>query len=224
MDAADSTPTPPETGPDAGGPDSDTAGAREPNRKVDLASLRALAHPLRMQIIDALTTYGAHTASGLAERLGESSGATSYHLRQLARHDFVREDASRGTGRERWWEMSSGLDIGAAELMETPVGREATRIVMSEWLTLRMQQIQAFMARADDLAPEWQQATSLLSASLNLTAAQAAELNERYTALIDEFAAQYGRRHTEPGGRPFQVQYYAFPVADGDVTPPGDLP
>ena len=199
---------------------------RDRHRKVDLASLRALAHPLRVQIIDALTTYGAHTASGLAERLGESSGATSYHLRQLAKHDFVREDASRGTARERWWELSSGLDIGAAELMETPVGREATRIVMSEWLSLRMQRIQAFMARADDLAPEWQQASSLLSASLNLTPQQAAELNERYMALVDEYAEKYGRHHTEPGGRPFQVQYYAFPVIDGDITPgpAGDQP
>lgn len=195
---------------------------RQPNREVDLASLRALAHPLRVRIIDALTTHGAHTASGLAERLGESSGATSYHLRQLARHDFVREDPNRGTGRERWWEVSTGLNMGV-ELMQTPAGKEATRIVMSEWLTLRVQRIQSFMASAGDLAPEWQDASVLASASLNLTADQAAELNERYTALIDEYAEKYGRHHTEPGGRPYQVQYYAFPVTDGDVTP-GDLP
>jgi DNA-binding transcriptional ArsR family regulator len=64
-------------------------------------SLKALARPLPVQILDVLSTYGAQTASGLAERLGESSGATSYHLRQLERHAFVREVEGRGTARER---------------------------------------------------------------------------------------------------------------------------
>src|SRR5690606_24427705 len=67
------------------------------------AQLKALAHPLRIQILDLLSTHGSLTASGLAELVGESSGSTSYHLRQLARHDFVREVAGKGTARERWW-------------------------------------------------------------------------------------------------------------------------
>jgi DNA-binding transcriptional ArsR family regulator len=60
------------------------------------ARLKALAHPLRVQLLDALSTYGPATASALGERLGESSGATSYHLRQLEKSGFVREDAARG--------------------------------------------------------------------------------------------------------------------------------
>ena len=68
-------------------------------RDLDMESLKALSHPLRVQLLDALSVYGPATASGLAERLGESSGATSYHLRQLERHGFVRELQARGTGR-----------------------------------------------------------------------------------------------------------------------------
>lgn len=42
----------------------------------------------------------------LARDLGENSGIMSYHLRLLAGHDFVREVAGRGQGRERWWQVS----------------------------------------------------------------------------------------------------------------------
>ena len=77
-------------------------------RTLDMESLKALAHPLRVRILDVLSTYGQFTASGLAERLSESSGATSYHLRQLEKHGFVREVAGKGTARERWWERVPG--------------------------------------------------------------------------------------------------------------------
>ena len=78
------------------------------DRVLDLTSLKALAHPLRVQILDELSTYGPATASGLAAKLGESSGATSYHLRQLEKNGFVAEDTERGVGRERWWRRVPG--------------------------------------------------------------------------------------------------------------------
>ena len=62
---------------------------------TDPAALRALAHPLRGKLLAALRIDGPATASMLARRYGESSGATSYHLRQLARYGFVEDDASR---------------------------------------------------------------------------------------------------------------------------------
>jgi DNA-binding transcriptional ArsR family regulator len=39
----------------------------------------------------------------LAQRLGLSSGATSYHLRRLESGGFIEEDPGRGNGRDRWW-------------------------------------------------------------------------------------------------------------------------
>ena len=49
-----------------------SAHSRE-SRVLDAGALRALAHPLRIEIYDILSQYGAQTASSLAERLGESS-------------------------------------------------------------------------------------------------------------------------------------------------------
>ncbi|HZB35626.1 MAG TPA: helix-turn-helix domain-containing protein, partial [Gaiellaceae bacterium] len=61
------------------------------NRKQveDLETLRAFVHPLRNRLLGALRIDGPATASELARRFDESSGATSYHLRQLARYGFV---------------------------------------------------------------------------------------------------------------------------------------
>ena len=69
--------------------------------QADVAAVRALAHPLRLELLDLLRFEGPSTATLLAGRVGESSGATSYHLRQLARYGYIEEE--RRSGRERWW-------------------------------------------------------------------------------------------------------------------------
>jgi len=73
--------------------------------------VRAIAHPLRMRMLESLRD-GPATASMLARELGESSGATSYHLRALEAAELAIEDLSRRKGRERWWQRNparSGL-------------------------------------------------------------------------------------------------------------------
>jgi hypothetical protein len=61
---------------------------------------------MRQRILHRLHEGRPATSTTLARDLGENSGITSYHLRLLAEHDFVREVVGRGQGRERWWEAS----------------------------------------------------------------------------------------------------------------------
>lgn len=77
-----------------------------PLARMGAAQLRALAHPLRLQLLEVLHDEGPATATRLARRLGESSGATSYHLRALHRAGMV-EEAEKRNGRERWWQRTS---------------------------------------------------------------------------------------------------------------------
>src|SRR4051795_3709734 len=107
-------------------------------RNLDMESLKALSHPLRVQMLDALSVYGPATASGLAERLAESSGATSYHLRQLEKHGFVREVEGRGTTRERWWErVPRAISIENKEYRDSPAAMAASKLVLNEWTDTR---------------------------------------------------------------------------------------
>lgn len=67
------------------------------------SAMRGLVHPIRLRLLDLLQADGPATATGLADRIGQSSGVTSYHLRVLADHGFVVEDTERGNARDRWW-------------------------------------------------------------------------------------------------------------------------
>lgn len=191
-----------------------------PGRQLDMESLKALAHPLRVQIVDTLSTYGSFTASGLAERLAESSGATSYHLRQLERHGFVREVIGKGTARERWWERVPGaINLDARELDDTPANRAVTHTVMRQWERNRSALLADFQERGwDVLPPEWMGASTTTTINLRLTADQLAEIRDGLDTFMNEFVVRF-RGQNPPGSRPVQLHVNAFPVIDGDTTP-----
>jgi len=195
------------------------------DRVVDLEGLKALAHPLRVKILDTLATYGPFTASGLGERLGESSGATSYHLRQLEKHRFVREMVGRGTGRERWWERMPGgikIDVPASGVSES--ARAASRLVLREWMTNRTLTLNEFLDRGDDALPtNWLEASLINLSNLVLTQEQTLELSERLMAIVDEFVTTY-RGQTVPGARPVQAHINVFPVLDAGEIPADQVP
>lgn len=190
-------------------------------RKLDLESLKGLAHPLRVQILDTLSTYGPFTASGLADRLSESSGATSYHLRQLERHGFVREVEGKGTGRERWWErVPGGITLATPELATSPAGRAASQTVLRQWERSRSALLADFVERGYDiLSPEWTDASMVSTVNLRLTADQLKEIVQAWDTFSAEVLDKF-RGKNPPGSRPVQVHFNAFPALDGVPTPP----
>jgi DNA-binding transcriptional ArsR family regulator len=181
-------------------------------KAISLDALRALAHPLRVQLFSALTSYGPATASALAVRLGESSGATSYHLRQLERHGFVREDTSRGTGRDRWWERVPGvLELLSPAIADTEAGRAAGDLVETEFQRIENQRFAEYWRTHSSLASEWQQSAQITSANLLLSADELAALGAEFDAVLARYR---GRAEDGPGRRRVDVHFRAFPVID----------
>lgn len=194
---------------------------QHPNeRKLDLESLKALAHPMRVQILDVLSVHGPFTASGLAERLGESSGATSYHLRQLERHGFVREVEGRGSARERWWErVPGGIALSPTDISETPAGKEAVGMVMRLWEHNRASLLADFVDRGlDEFAVEVLESSNLATANIRATTDQLKALVDSWDAWAAENLEPL-RGRDDPGSRPVQVHFNAFPVVGGALTP-----
>ncbi|HET8928682.1 MAG TPA: helix-turn-helix domain-containing protein [Microbacterium sp.] len=185
-------------------------------RILDAGALRALAHPLRVQIYDILSQYGAQTASTLAEMTGESTGSTSYHLRALARHDLIREVEGRGTGRERWWERPvGGVTFASPEAMKTPSGRAATQLVMNEFFNRRQQQLFRFIDEGM-LAPdddEWREGAMLSTATARLTPEQLSALSRRIQVIVDETVDAY-RDQIGDNVRPVTIRTDIFPLPD----------
>ncbi|MFC9692019.1 helix-turn-helix domain-containing protein [Kribbella sp. NPDC056951] len=178
------------------------------------AALRALAHPLRVRILDELSMYGPLTASGLGERLGESSGATSYHLRQLEKQGLVAEDVGRGTARERWWKRAPG-SITLPDAHRQPEGsaeRLATELIDQEWMSRRDDTVREFRSRGEEVfGPEWLDVASFDTVNLRLTADELREL----VAEIDGVVARRLQAQSSADARPVQLQLNAFPLVRG---------
>ena len=164
--------------------------------RLDPASLKGLAHPLRVKLLGLLREYGPATASMLAARLGQSSGSTSYHLRQLAGFGFITEDSSRGSGRERWWKAAqastyfdeksfseTGDEALGAEFLKAVAGCQAARM-------------QAWIERLPRSAGEWGFAGTLSDWALRLSPAELESLQAELEAVV----ARYRRFDPEEEG------------------------
>ena len=88
----------------------------EPDEAVkltDAKAMRAVAHPVRMALIELFGYHETLTATQASEFLGESPANCAFHLRTLAKYGFVRE-AGGGKGRERPWRLVN--QIGRAHV------------------------------------------------------------------------------------------------------------
>ncbi|MFB9556089.1 winged helix-turn-helix domain-containing protein [Streptomyces roseoviridis] len=185
--------------------------APPPPRVLDPRSLRGLAHPLRIQLLRALRHHGPATASQLAERLGESSGATSYHLRQLAAHGFVEDDPERGKGRERWWKAAQqGTAIDESlHANPDPEVQGAVEVFLYEIANIHTQELHTFLGNRHQWIDEWNGATDISDFTLHLSPERQRELNERIHALIGEYHAAEDR--DAPGVQRVRMHLHAFP-------------
>ncbi|AWZ05136.1 MULTISPECIES: helix-turn-helix domain-containing protein [unclassified Streptomyces] len=179
-------------------------------RKLDARSLRGLAHPLRMRLLGSLRLHGPATASQLAEQLGESSGATSYHLRQLAAYGFVEDAPEHGKGRERWWRPSQdGTSFDEALIYDTdPATRGAAEVFLSEIVKIHEQELSAWLGDAPNWSVDWRRSSELSDFSLQLTAEQSHELILKVHDLINSYRDLPSSEGTET----VRFHTHAFPV------------
>jgi len=149
------------------------------------AGLRALAHPVRLRILGLLRTDGPATASALATRLDLNSGATSYHLRQLARHGFVVDDPERGNGRDRWWRAAHRSTETTPESEATPEGRDAIDAFGQAIAVVHTESLQRAVEERPLLPDPWRRASALSDWQLRLTPKRAEELLDALVAVVD---------------------------------------
>lgn len=191
----------------------------------DPAALRALAHPVRLRILDELVDSGPATATELAERVDESPANCSWHLRQLARYAFI-EPAGGGKGRQRPWQVvprnlsfsesgSPGSDLARAEnaAIEVFMAREID--VLTEWRS----------ARHADGAP-WDSAGFERQNRLWLTAEEVNALSAAMQELIEQCQDRHAERidpaERPPGCRPIHLVAWAVPGPPETQTPVAD--
>jgi DNA-binding transcriptional ArsR family regulator len=161
-------------------------------RVTDVRALRALAHPLRSRLLGQLRLHGPATASQLGRAVGESSGSTSYHLRQLAAYGFVEEVEGQGTARERWWRARHRLTSWqAADIEAQEGGAEVEDELVRIQLDVRGRVLRAWQEQRHELGPAWTAAASLNDHVLRLRPAQARELADELNAVLARWMEEH---------------------------------
>jgi DNA-binding transcriptional ArsR family regulator len=169
--------------------------------------LRALAHPLRLRLLE-LLRMGPATATMLARELDESSGATSYHLRELEKCGFVEEETGRGNARDRWWRRTTPLvmvDSNPADDAEyaAALGQLRSVIVARDEEAL----LRYFHTIADEPG-EWQDAAFLGGWLIHATADEARELAAVIFREIDRLRRPLAER--PEGARAVHITFRAL--------------
>lgn len=174
----------------------------------DPRDIRALAHPARMAIIDALASGDELTATECAALTGLSPSATAYHLKFLERHGFAEPAPPRDDARERPWRATrrTEVDLDAS----TPAGAAATAAVALAHIDRTRALGQAFMAGAHEEPKEWQDAAALTNADLWLTAEETGAMTAAIDAVLEPYRGR-ARADRPEGSRRVRVMSVAVP-------------
>lgn len=176
---------------------------------LDTRTMRALAHPVRVQILGLLRDQGPSTATRLAQQLGLNSGATSYHLRSMAAAGLIAEEADRGNGRDRWWQAAH-----RATFYDTahpaPAEREMSAAYLGAVAALYAQRMQRAVGEYPALPDEWLQSWTLSDFRLRLTPAESRQLMLDLLAVIGRYRSEDDAADADAQAAPVIVQLQGF--------------
>ncbi|MEC3952546.1 helix-turn-helix domain-containing protein [Nocardia sp. CDC153] len=179
-----------------------------PERISDIAALRLLAHPLRRRIEEELRG-GPVNATSLAAALGESSGLTSYHLRQMAKYGFVEEVPELSNGKERWWRAVPGDRRYPRYSEMSDEAREVGADIARQHVGEVVELYEKFERRAGELGKK-ADTFAYSRATIRVDAQRFQEFFEEYIQLVKRYGAD-----TEASGDEHGVLLRLFSFPEG---------
>ncbi len=178
--------------------------------QLDRHLVRALAHPMRNRMLGLLRVYGPQTATTLAGRLGANTGATSYHLRQLAEAGLVVEDDTQGNARDRWWKSAhQGTAFDAAALLDEEP--ELTLGYLHGLGQSYAENMFGFIDAMQTLPPAWREASMLSDYLFHLRPEELAAMLTEVTAVFEKYKTPDLTAPLPEGAEQVSVQIQAYP-------------
>lgn len=171
-------------------------------------ALRALAHPIRLKLLELLTADGPATGKTLADLTGESTASVSYHVGQLAKWGLVEPALELAHGRKRPWQATSRGITWTATGDGSPEFAAASRALREQFIARRLAALDEFQRREDEFDVTWREAAWVGEDMGHLDPAELTEATERIKAVIAEYTNP-GRPRRE-GAR--QVAFFAYAV------------
>lgn len=190
--------------------DPEAAGGRQTEHLTDPKAMRALAHPLRLTLLDALRREGELTATAAAELLGDSPGNMSWHLQTLARYGFV-EETGTGKGRSRPWRaVVRRFSFTSSELEpEAQAAGDALELAMIE---RAYNQLQDWRARRHGYSTDWVNASFMSNSVSYVTAVELNEISARITAIFTAYEGREDPAKRPAGAIPVRLTAHGHPL------------
>jgi predicted ArsR family transcriptional regulator len=170
--------------------------APPPSTITDPERIRALAHPVRLELLDHLGEVDQATATECAAKVGESVASCSFHLRMLEKYGFIERAERRG--REKPWRVREGRSREARPDREVPGSLHAVQELAALTVTREADRVTRFLTRAADEPEEWLQAMTISTASFWATAAELQQLSLD----VQDLAERFADRTSDPASRP----------------------
>lgn len=190
---------------------------------VDPTAIRAIAHPARLLVIEALYDHGRElTATQAAALAGISPSAMSYHLRALERYGIVRRGSS-SDARERPW-IRAARDL---RIRPSAAGSRAavlaTSAVLSTALDATRQRLLAAVERSalnGESKQPLDDAINYMHTTLLVTADEAKALVEQIDALVEPWRLERRTGAPPDAGRLSLLVASAPEEEPGATAPP----
>lgn len=172
----------------------------------DPRGLRAVAHPVRLDLLELLQRDGPLTASRCAEQLGLSAKVCSYHLHLLGKYGLI-EETGDGKGRARPWRVGArGISYVHRASESAGTARTADEFART-MLSRDVRRVEEFIQRRRDLPKTWRNVSTMSSNPLRLNARQLRDFGRELIAVLDKY-----RGLQDTGARPIHVAMYAVPT------------
>jgi predicted transcriptional regulator len=186
---------------------------------TDPKAIRALAHPLRWSLLDALEQAGTLTATQAGEMLGESPANCAFHLRTLAKYGFV-EEAGGGRGRVRPWRLRYD-SMRLRSFQDDPEATQAAHALTQVWLDRLLARAQGSLTSRTSWPKALENELGSSASRLYLTPAEAieiySEINKVYDRVVGTQSHYKERRDPElrpPDAIPVELILLGYPILD----------
>ena len=181
---------------------------------TDPRAMRALAHPVRLAILEQLQRHGPATATRLAPVVGATPSVTGWLLRHLADFGLVRDSDAGTDRRQRWWEAAArGFRFEASGDEES---RSAARVLSRQLFRQYEDLPHTWITEVEPLLDaQWRRLGGLANTRVVLSPAEL----EAVEKAIEQVLAPYVTR--DPADRPAEgrgvrLMRYVLPEANAD--------
>jgi len=180
---------------------------------ADPKAMRAMAHPVRMALLELMNVTPTLTATQASDVLGESPANCAFHLRTLAKYGFVRE-AGGGKGRERPWTRAH-RSISLTTEGQADYQAELAAHALAQAYGERMIDRIRYAYTKTSWPKGWERAVFASDSVRFLTAEEAIGVSAEIRAILDRYEGRRDDPQSRPAGAmPVQIAHYVFPIEE----------